>query len=49
MAAQCSNVGFPPEKNALVAGHYPVPADAGTIRVKITDVLSESLEIEVYA
>ena len=38
-----------PEKNALVAGSYPVPDDAGTIRVKITDVLSESLEFEVQA
>jgi site-specific DNA-methyltransferase (adenine-specific)/adenine-specific DNA-methyltransferase len=36
-----------PEKNALVAGSYLIPPDAGTIRVKITDVLSESLEVEV--
>ncbi len=36
-----------PEKNALVAGRYPIPPDAGTIRVKITDLLSESLEVEV--
>lgn len=33
-----------PEKDALVSGKYRVPADAGTIRVKITDVLSESWE-----
>ena len=33
-----------PEKDALVSGKYKVPADAGTIRVKITDVLSESWE-----
>lgn len=36
-----------PEKNELVAGVYEIPADAGTIRVKITDLLSESLEMEV--
>ncbi|HEU5375440.1 MAG TPA: site-specific DNA-methyltransferase [Ktedonobacteraceae bacterium] len=36
-----------PEGNALVAGHYKVPKDAGTIRVKITDLLSESLEVEI--
>lgn len=33
-----------PEKDELVSGKYKVPADAGTIRVKITDVLSESWE-----
>ncbi len=31
----------------LVVGDYEVPKDAGTIRVKITDLLSETLEIEV--
>lgn len=36
-----------PAKEELVVGEYDVPADAGTIRVKITDLLSESLEIEV--
>jgi adenine-specific DNA-methyltransferase len=36
-----------PEKNEMVSGSYPVPKDAGTIRVKITDLLSESLEVEV--
>lgn len=36
-----------PEKKELVSGIYDVPKDAGTIRVKITDLLSESLEIEV--
>lgn len=36
-----------PERNDLVKGNYPVPKDAGTIRVKITDLLSESLEVEV--
>lgn len=33
-----------PDKNELVSGKYKVPADAGTIRVKITDLLSESWE-----
>lgn len=36
-----------PEKNEIVEGIYDIPADAGTIKVKITDVLSESLEVEV--
>ena len=36
-----------PDKNDLVAGKYKIPADAGTIRLKITDLLSESLEQEV--
>ena len=33
-----------PEEDKLVKGTYPIPEDAGTIRVKITDLLSESLE-----
>jgi len=33
-----------PEKNKLVSGRYKVPEDAGTVRVKITDLLSESWE-----
>lgn len=36
-----------PDKKELVAGIYDIPADAGTIKVKITDALSESLEVEV--
>lgn len=36
-----------PAKDELVSGEYDIPEDAGTIRVKITDLLSESLEIEV--
>ncbi len=36
-----------PEKNGMVKGRYKIPQDAGVIRVKITDVLSESLEVEV--
>ncbi len=33
-----------PGKNELVTGVYKVPDDAGTVRVKITDLLSESWE-----
>ena len=36
-----------PEKNEMVKGIYDIPEDAGTIKVKITDLLSESLEVEV--
>lgn len=36
-----------PGKDEFVAGRYKVPADAGTIRVKITDLLSESWEGEI--
>ena len=36
-----------PGKGELVRGVYAIPANAGTIKVKITDLLSESLEIEV--
>ena len=36
-----------PGKNKLVKGVYDIPADAGTIKVKITDLLSESFEKEV--
>lgn len=36
-----------PEKDALVTGRYPIPEDASTIRVKITDLLSESWEGEI--
>lgn len=36
-----------PEKNEMVVGRYEIPYGAGTIRVKITDLLSESLEVEV--
>ena len=36
-----------PEKNELVSGAYLIPKDIGTIRVKITDLLSESLEVQV--
>ena len=36
-----------PEDGDFVKGEYDIPPDAGTIRVKITDLLAESLEVEV--
>ena len=33
-----------PEKNEFVKGEYQIPENAGTIRVKITDLISESFE-----
>jgi len=36
-----------PEKDEFVSGTYPIPKESGTIRIKITDILSESLEVEV--
>ena len=36
-----------PGKKDMVSGIYDIPSDAGTIKVKITDLLSESLEVEV--
>ena len=36
-----------PDKKSLVTGVYDIPEDAGIIKVKITDLLSESLEMEV--
>lgn len=36
-----------PQRRELVKGEYEIPADAGKIKVKITDVLSETLEVEV--
>ena len=36
-----------PEKNDLVKGRYNIPKNHGRIKVKITDLLSESLEVEV--
>ena len=37
-----------PSKNEIVKGVYDIPENSGTIRVKITDLLSESIEMEVY-
>lgn len=36
-----------PGKDEMVLGVYDIPEDCGTIKVKITDLLSESLEVEV--
>lgn len=36
-----------PDKKELVSGVYNIPKDVGTIKIKITDLLSESLELEV--
>lgn len=36
-----------PEKDQLVTGIYDIPDGAGTIKVKVTDLLAESLEVEV--
>lgn len=36
-----------PNKKELVTGVYDIPEDAGNIKVKITDLLSESFEMEV--
>ena len=36
-----------PGKDELVIGVYDIPEDCGTIKDKITDLLSESLEVEV--
>ncbi len=36
-----------PDNNNVVSGEYTIPAEHGKIKVKITDLLSESLEIEV--
>ena len=41
---QPSVVDIPGKKTELVSGRYKVPIEAGTIRVKITDLLSESWE-----
>ena len=38
-----------PEGRNLVKGSYKIPSDAGTIKVKITDLLSESCEITINA
>ena len=38
-----------PEGRELVKGSYKIPADAGTIKVKITDLLSESCEVTIKA
>lgn len=42
-------IDIPRKKEGLVSGLYDVPESAGTVKIKITDVLSESLEVEVRA
>ena len=42
-------IDIPQKKEGLVSGLYDVPESAGTVKIKITDVLSESLEVEVRA
>lgn len=37
-----------PGKNEMVKGIYDIPEGCGTIKIKITDLLSESLEVEVH-
>lgn len=36
-----------PGKDELVSGVYEIPSSATRIKIKITDLLSESLELEV--
>lgn len=36
-----------PDKNDMVKGKYSIPKNHGKIKIKITDLLSESLEVEV--
>ncbi len=36
-----------PENEVMVKGEYLIPEDAGAIRIKITDLLSESLELTI--
>ena len=38
-----------PEGSNMVKGSYKIPTDAGTIKVKITDLLSESCEVTLNA
>lgn len=44
---QPTTIDVPEEDGEMVSGSYDIPEDAGTIKVKITDLLSESLEVEV--
>lgn len=43
---QPTTIDCPEDKKDLVVGSYDIPEDAGIIRVKITDLLSESFEKE---
>ena len=43
---QPSTIDSPAKKEDVVLGCYEIPADSGIIRIKITDLLSESFEKE---
>lgn len=44
---QPTTVDYPEDKKDMVKGTYDVPSDAGIVRVKITDLLSESFETDL--
>lgn len=44
---QPSVTDYPENKKDVVSGVYEIPADASIIKVKITDLLSESFETEL--
>ena len=44
---QPTTVDYPEDKKDMVKGTYDAPADAGIVRIKITDLLSESFETEL--
>ena len=44
---QPTTVDYPENKKDLVGGSYEIPTDASIVKVKITDLLSESFEMEL--
>jgi hypothetical protein len=46
-AVLCPDIADIPPQGELIRGEYDIPPGAGRIRVKITDLLSESLELDV--
>lgn len=44
---QPTTVDYPENKKDLVGGSYEIPSDASIVKVKITDLLSESFEMEL--
>ncbi|MDD3668775.1 MAG: site-specific DNA-methyltransferase [Alphaproteobacteria bacterium] len=44
---QPTTVDYPENKKDLVGGSYEIPSDASIVKVKITDLLSESFETEL--
>ncbi|MBR6412681.1 MAG: site-specific DNA-methyltransferase [Alphaproteobacteria bacterium] len=40
-------IDYPEDKKDMVKGVYDIPADVGIVRIKITDLLSESFETEL--